>query len=142
MVYDKDFRVSPFRVLIDEITGEETFTIEPSESGLPTRIFRNLEETNLVGKADLINKHTLFDSEAKVKFGGSYTYKSRDFIIHRYSFPLLNIANDFANGDPDQIFADQNMYDASLNSGVFVRRDSGISDSFESQMNIASAYVI
>ena len=33
------------------------------------------------------------------------------------------------------------MYDASLNSGVFVRRDSGISDSFESQMNIASAYV-
>ena len=141
LVYDKDFRVSPFRVLIDEITGEETFTIEPSESGLPTRIFRNLEETNLVGKADLINKHTLFDSEAKVKFGGSYTYKSRDFIIHRYSFPLLNIANDFANGDPDQIFADQNMYDASLNSGVFVRRDSGISDSFESQMNIASAYV-
>ena len=49
--------------------------------------------------------------------------------------------NYFANGDPDQIFEDQNMYNASLNSGVFVRRDSGISDSFESQMNIASAYV-
>ena len=140
LVYDKDFRVSPFRVLIDEITGEETFTIEPSESGLPTRIFRNLEEVNLVGKADLINKHTLFSREAKVKFGGSYIYKSREFKIHRYSFPLLDIANDFANGDPDQILADENIYDASLNSGVFVRRDSGVSDSFDSQMSIAAAY--
>ena len=140
LVYDKDFRVSPFRVLVDEITGEETFTIEPSEAGLPTRIYRDLEEVDLVGKVDFINKHTLFGKEAKIKFGGSYTYKTREFIIHKFSMALLNIPNNFANGDPDQILADENIYDASINSGVYVRRDSGVSDSYDSQMSIASAY--
>ena len=140
LVYDKDFRVSPFRVLIDEVTGEETFTIEPSESGLPTRIYRSLEEGDIVGKIDLTNKHTLFEKEAKLKFGVGYIYKTREFVVERFSFPLLDIANDFANGDPDQILADENIYDASLNSGVFVRRDSGISDTYDSQMSVASAY--
>ncbi len=141
LVYDKDFRVSPFRVTVDEETGEEIFTIEPSESGLPTRIFRDLEEGNIVGKIDASQKHTLFNKEAKIKFGGGYTYKSREFAVERFSFPLLNIPTDFANGDPDLILDEENVYNASTNSGVHVRRDSGVSDTFDSQMSIASAYV-
>ena len=140
LVYDKDFRVTPFKVSIDELTGIKTYTIEPSESGLPTRIYRDLNEGNIVSNIDIINKHTFLGKEAKVKFGVGYAYKTRSFEVERFSFPLLNIASDFANGDPDQILADQNIYDASINSGVFVRRDSGISDTYDSQMSIASAY--
>lgn len=140
LVYDKDFRVTPFKVSIDELTGIETYTIEPSESGLPTRIYRDLNEGNIVSNIDIINKHTFLGKEAKLKFGVGYAYKTRSFEVERFSFPLLNIASDFANGDPDQILADQNIYDASINSGVFVRRDSGISDTYDSQMSIASAY--
>jgi len=141
LVYDKDFRVTPFKVSVDEDTGNEVFTIEPSESGLPTRTFRDLEEIDMVGKSDFTNKHTLFGSVAKLKFGAAYTYKTREFIISKYSFALLNIANDFANGDPNQVLADQNIYDSATGSGVFVRRDSGISDTYDSQMRIASGYV-
>ena len=140
LVYDKDFRVTPFKVSIDELTGIETYTIEPSESGLPTRIYRDLNEGNIVSNIDIINKHTFLGKEAKLKLGVGYAYKTRSFEVERFSFPLLNIASDFANGDPDQILADQNIYDASINSGVFVRRDSGISDTYDSQMSIASAY--
>jgi hypothetical protein len=140
LVYDKDFRVTPFKVSIDELTGIETYTIEPSESGLPTRIYRDLNEGNIVSNIDIINKHTFLGKEAKLKLGVGYAYKTRNFVVERFSFPLLNIASDFANGDPDQILADQNIYDASINSGVFVRRDSGISDTYDSQMSIASAY--
>jgi len=140
LVYDKDFRVTPFKVSIDELTGIETYTIEPSESGLPTRIYRDLNEGNIASNIDIINKHTFLGKEAKVKFGVGYAYKTRSFEVERFSFPLLNIASDFANGDPDQILADQNIYDASINSGVFVRRDSGISDTYDSQISIASAY--
>lgn len=140
LVYDKDFRVTPFKVSIDELTGIKTYTIEPSESGLPTRIYRDLNEGNIVSNIDIINKHTFLGKEAKVKFGVGYAYKTRSFEVERFSFPLLNIASDFANGDPDQILADQNIYDASINSGVFVRRDSGISDTYDSQISIASAY--
>ena len=140
LVYDKDFRVTPFKVSIDELTGIETYTIEPSESGLPTRIYRDLNEGNIVSNIDIINKHTFLGKEAKLKFGVGYAYKTRSFEVERFSFPLLNIVSDFANGDPDQILADQNIYDASINSGVFVRRDSGISDTYDSQMSIASVY--
>lgn len=140
LVYDKDFRVTPFKVSIDELTGIKTYTIEPSESGLPTRIYRDLNEGNIVSNIDIINKHTFLGKEAKLKFGVGYAYKTRSFEVERFSFPLLNIASDFANGDPDQILADQNIYDASINSGVFVRRDSGISDTYDSQISIASAY--
>ena len=140
LVYDKDFRVTPFKVSIDELTGIKTYTIEPSESGLPTRIYRDLNEGNIVSNIDIINKHTFLGKEAKLKFGVGYAYKTRSFEVERFSSPLLNIASDFANGDPDQILADQNIYDASINSGVFVRRDSGISDTYHSQMSIASAY--
>ena len=140
LVYDKDFRVTPFKVSIDELTGIETYTIEPSESGLPTRIYRDLNEGNIVSNIDIINKHIFLGKEAKLKLGVGYAYKTRKFVVERFSFPLLNIVSDFANGDPDQILADQNIYDASINSGVFVRRDSGISDTYDSQMSIASAY--
>lgn len=140
LVYDKDFRVTPFKVSIDELTGIETYTIEPSESGLPTRIYRDLNEGNIVSNIDIINKHTFLGKEAKLKLGVGYAYKTRKFVVERFSFPLLNIVSDFANGDPDQILADQNIYDASINSGVFVRRDSGISDTYDSQMSIASVY--
>ena len=140
LVYDKDFRVTPFKVSIDELTGIETYTIEPSESGLPTRIYRDLNEGNIVSNIDIINKHTFLGKEAKLKLGVGYAYKTRKFVVERFSFPLLNIVSDFANGDPDQILADQNIYDASINSGVFVRRDSGISDTYDSQISIASAY--
>ncbi|MFT4800833.1 MAG: hypothetical protein ACI93N_000596 [Flavobacteriaceae bacterium] len=140
LVNDKDFRVTPFKVSVDELTGEETYTIEPSEAGLPTRIYRNLEEGNIVSNIDLTNKHAFLGKEAKLKFGGDYTYKTREFVIEKFSFPLLNIVSDFANGDPDQILADENIYDASLNSGVFVRRDSGISDTYDSQISVSSAY--
>ena len=140
LVYDKDFRVTPFKVSIDELTGIKTYTIEPSESGLPTRIYRDLNEGNIVSNIDIINKHTFLGKEAKLKLGVGYAYKTRKFVVERFSFPLLNIVSDFANGDPDQILADQNIYDASINSGVFVRRDSGISDTYDSQMSIASAY--
>lgn len=36
-VYDKDFRVTPFRISIDPNTNEETYTIQPSESGDASR---------------------------------------------------------------------------------------------------------
>ena len=29
--------------------------------------------------------------------------KTRNFVVERFSFPLLNIASDFANGDPDRL---------------------------------------
>ncbi|QNJ97717.1 TonB-dependent receptor [Constantimarinum furrinae] len=141
LVYDKDFRVTPFRVTIDPETNEEIFTIEPSESGDASRYFRDLEEVNLSGKLGIDRKHQLFGYDAKLKFGGAYTYKQRDFSIEKYSFPLINIASTIFGGDPDALLSEENIYDAETNSGVYVREDSNESDAFDSEITIGAAYI-
>jgi hypothetical protein len=141
LVYDKDFRVTPFRVRVDPETNEEIFTIEPSESGDASRYFRDLEEVNLAGKLGIDRKHTLFGYDAKLKFGGAYTYKQRDFSIEKFSFPLINIASTTFEGDPDALLSEENIYNAETNSGTYVREDSNESDAFDSEITIAAAYI-
>ncbi|QIE59697.1 TonB-dependent receptor plug domain-containing protein [Rasiella rasia] len=140
-IEDKDFRVTPFRVSTNPDTGEETFTIEPSESGVPSRFFRDLEEINLAGKLDIEKKHSLFSYDAKTKFGGGYTFKNRTFEVVKFSIPVLNFPSASINGDPDLILADENVYDPATNSGFYIRQDSNDSDSYDSDVSVASGYV-
>ncbi|OAB80465.1 TonB-dependent receptor [Cochleicola gelatinilyticus] len=137
---DKDFRVTPFRVSTNPDTGEEVFTIEPSESGIPSRFYRNLEEISLAGKLALEKKHSLFGFDAKTKFGGAYTYKQRDFEVTKYSVALLNFPSASLGGDPNQILSDENIYDPATNSGFYIREDSNDSDSFDSEITVAAGY--
>src|SRR5690606_30702803 len=119
-VEDKDFRSTPFRVSINPNTNEETYTIEPSESGDATRFFRSLEELDLAGKIDLEKEHKLFGFDAKTKIGGAYTYKKRDFDVIKYSLPLLNFSSATLGGDPDQLLSPENIYDPNTGSGTYL----------------------
>lgn len=141
IIDDKDFRVTPFRVFIDSETGEEVYSIEPSESGDASRFYRNLQEINLAGKLGIDKKHKLFGYDAKIKFGGAYTYKQREFAIDQFAFPILNVPSNAYGGDPNQVLADENIFDADTNSGTFVRRDSNISDTFDSEITVAAGYI-
>ncbi len=134
-VDDKDFRTTPFKV------GEEdgVFTIEPSESGDATRFFRELDEINVASKLDLTRKHMLFEKDAKLKFGGAFTYKQRDFGTTRFSTPFLDFNSALLNGDPNAIFG-QYAFDAESESGFYVRQDSNENDQYESNINLGALY--
>jgi TonB-dependent receptor len=134
-VDDKDFRVTPFRI------DSGTPTVEPSEAGDPTRLYRELQEINLAGRVDATRRHKLFSEPAKFSFGAGYTYKNRDFLVDQYSFILQNFQGTAFNGDPNQILAPENIYDPATNSGVAVRSDFNITNNFDSQITIGSAYV-
>jgi outer membrane receptor for ferrienterochelin and colicin len=134
-VYDKDFRVTPFRI------DGSTPTIEPSEAGDPTRLFRELEEINLASRVDVTKKHNLFSEPAKFKFGVGYTYKNRDFAVDQYSFILQNFQSAQFNGDANQLLMPGNIYDPATGSGVAVRSDFNITNNFDSQITIGSVYV-
>ena len=77
-VTDPDLRLTPFR------WDEQKYTIEPSESGDPTRIWRYLDEYILTGKVDLTKNYSIFNRESKFKIGSTYTFKERDFEILNY----------------------------------------------------------
>ena len=106
-VYDKDHRITPLQV-----TQEGNYIISPSASSYPIRIWRTLEEINLVGKLDVNKKYTLFNNPAKVKFGGGYTYKYRDFKIDDYTFTITNPTTGLSveNGVADNLLAENNIW--------------------------------
>ncbi|MFZ9046741.1 MAG: TonB-dependent receptor domain-containing protein [Cyclobacteriaceae bacterium] len=95
-IQDKDLRVTPFR------TDGGTPSVEPSESGDPTRIWRDLTEENYVGRLDMTKKYSLFAGEAKFKAGFYYTYKDRDFNIPIYRYLRFEGSPQWT-GNPDQI---------------------------------------
>lgn len=86
-----------------------------TEAGLPERIWRYLEEYNFSSRIDLTKDYNLFGRIAKLKFGGSYTYKMRDFEIQ--SFQILTGNTQFT-GNPDELFAEENLFSSDNINGV------------------------
>ncbi len=85
-----------------------------TEVGFPERIWRELEEINLAGVFHITKDFEAFGEDAKLKFGGAYTYKERDFIIRNYA---INIRNVPLTGDPNEIFKAENLWPYNGNIG-------------------------
>ncbi|SFG46719.1 TonB-dependent receptor [Algoriphagus hitonicola] len=104
---DPDIRFTRFRLPNNTIS---------TEVGLPTRIWRELEEMNLVNKVDLTRRITAFQSEGKLRFGGSYVMKDRDFNIQTFQFATGN--TDLSAGDPNAILNPENLFSEDNRNGV------------------------
>jgi len=78
-----------------------------TESGFPERIWRDLSEINLVGLFHVTKEYDFRGEKAKLNFGGSYTYKERDFMIRKFS---MNERNLKMTGNPDEIFRPENLW--------------------------------
>lgn len=82
------------------------FTIG-TESGNPERIWRFLTEYNLAGKMDITRNLTMFERDGKLKFGGAYTYKERDYSIQ--GFQIIPFRVEIAD-DPDILLSNENRW--------------------------------
>ncbi|MDD4226132.1 MAG: TonB-dependent receptor [Mariniphaga sp.] len=85
-----------------------------TEVGFPERIWRELREVNLAGVLHLTKEMKMFGKDAKLKFGGAYTWKERDFIIRNFA---LNIRNIPLTGDPNELFMNENLWPYNGNVG-------------------------
>ena len=136
-IQDKDIRVTPFEY--DPDSGE--YFISPSSAGSPQRIWRDLEEVNLVGKLDLTKRHNLFGSKARLLFGGQYTYKERDFSIDNYQLRVQGGTGVAYGGDADQLLATENIWTVNTRKGTFAEGNFEPTNTFNANQNIAAAYV-
>jgi hypothetical protein len=102
---DPDIRKTAFTV--NRANGDSTF--QPGAAGLPNRIWRSLDEINIVGKLDVINEHKLFSETAKLKFGVNYTYKERDYLILEFNLRAPGRQPNYG-GDPNNVLTDENLY--------------------------------
>lgn len=83
--------------------------ISAGAAGVPNRIWRELDETNLVGKVDITKEYRMLNEDAKLKFGSSQTFKERDYEILVYQVQINGRQPDWL-GDPDEIFSQENLF--------------------------------
>ncbi len=78
-----------------------------TEVGFPIRSWRELNEINLAGVLNLTKEFVLKNQTIKLKFGGAYTYKNRDYNLKNFA---INIRGVSLTGDPNEIFAKDNLW--------------------------------
>jgi len=112
-VMDKNHRITPLQQ-----SGEGDYFISPSASTFPLQLWRNLIEENWAAKIDIDKTIELFGKPAKLKFGGAYTYKFRDFSIDDYTFNISGDDSFIADGNVDNLLAPENLWNPTTDSGT------------------------
>ena len=102
-IKDKDVRTTSF-----EVVDNGTFQIK--ENDKPTRIWRNLDELNLVGKLDLERKLKLFNNDSKLKFGTLGSFKEREYDIYSFRINVPDNMGILNNGNPDNLLKSSNLW--------------------------------
>ena len=130
-IIDPDIRFLRFR-LPNQTVG--------SEVGLPERIWRYLEEYNVSSKVDVEKEYQLMGNKSKLRFGGSYTFKERDYEIQSFQ---INPGNTIFTGDPDELFREENLFSPDNINGVryeplFIPNNP---NKFNSSVNHVGAYI-
>lgn len=113
-----------------------------TESGFPERIWRDLEEVNLAGLMHITKEFEVRGQNARLRFGGAYTFKERDFAIRSFA---LNIRNVPLIGDPDELFLPENLWPLDGNSSKGTTYEAPFvpvnPNQFNSRTNNAAGYV-
>lgn len=112
-----DWRISPtLSKIVEPDIRKTAFTytssdtvLSPGAAGYPVRIWRNLEEINMVAKVDFKKDHNLFGEGSILKFGASQVYKERDFEILQYNLQFFGSQPEY-NGNPDNVLRDEFLY--------------------------------
>lgn len=102
--YDPDIRKAAFSL------GPNDIFVNAGEGGNPARLWRDLSELNAVGKVDITKKYTFNGEAANLKFGGSYTFKERDYEILQYDVQFFGGSQSFPSGDPNEILDPSRVY--------------------------------
>jgi TonB-dependent receptor len=136
-VMDKGHRITPFQ----QTDSGESF-LSPSAATFPIQLWRNLIEENWAAKFDFDKTIALFGRPAKLKFGGAYTYKFRDFSIDDYTFNIQGDASYIANGDADNLLSSENVWTPGGGGTHLISIDTfNPIDAFEGEQNIGATYV-
>ena len=124
--------------------NEDTvYTIDPAKQDVPARYWRSMKEKNLEAKLDLSLPFKFIKQDAKLKFGGKFLRKDRDFTERRFD---INDNNDSFDGDVAEYLADDNIGMNAptypINYGVFVSDATQLSNTYSAYQNVFAVYAM
>lgn len=137
-VMDKNHRITPFQ----QSDSGNSF-LSASASTLPIQLWRNLLEESWNGKLDFDKTIELFNRPAKIKFGGAYTYKFRDFSIDDYTFNIRGPQSFITDGNVDNLLNTDNVWTPESDSGTYlISADTfNPNDAYEGEQHIGATYL-
>ncbi len=125
--WEIDWRISPtFSNLEDPDIRKAAFTtnfgtpeLDAGAAGFPTRIWRYLDEFDIVGRIDITKNGGLLGRDSRYKFGSSVVYKDRDYEILQYNLAIFQSLPNWPSTDPNIILQDQYIYPNFNGGGVY-----------------------
>ncbi len=95
---------------------------------------------NIASRADVTRNYTFRDEKAKLKVGGGYTFKKRDYEINGFS---IFTGNTEVTDDPNTIFQSDNFFNRENTEGLYYAPQfiPNNANAFESQVQNIAAYV-
>ncbi len=136
-VDEPDIRLTGFEVLEN---GQ--YQIAPSVGADITRTFRNLQEDNYNGKLNIVKKLNIGERESKIKLGGQFSLKERDFGIYNYNFRILQQGKLDLQGNPNNLLIEDNIWSPETNSGTYIQGNIQPSNIFNARQNVYAAYIM
>ncbi|MBI9071989.1 MAG: TonB-dependent receptor [Melioribacteraceae bacterium] len=106
--------------------GDTTYTIQGSNFSDPSRYFRSLTDNNNTYKVDF--SLPLESISSKLKFGGYYQTKDRDFKERIFTYKTVNSVFNELNGNIDEYFSHDN-------AGIISQNDAGTRFTFGNTIN-------
>ncbi|WMN12550.1 TonB-dependent receptor [Marivirga salinae] len=148
--WDIDWRVSPtFSTLEDPDIRKTAFSavntdnprFAAGEAGNPSRIWRSLNEFNINSKIDITKKYSFNDADAKFKFGGSHTYKNRDYEILFFDVQFFE-SQSWPNPSQEVVLNEENLFPSETN-GIYYQsgNNNPNPNAYSSNVNNTAFYV-
>jgi len=121
--------------------GTDGFVIG-TESGFPERTWRELDEMNLGGVLHTTKKFSFNGQDAKLKLGGAYTYKERNFNVRTFA---INVRDLPLTGNPNELFSEENLWPYQDDVGRGTTYEANFvpdnANKFDANMNYIAGYV-
>jgi outer membrane receptor protein involved in Fe transport len=145
---EPDFRTFTTRKIPHPVFEGEylAYYIKQSSDRVPTRFYRDLEQSNFDNKLDLSLPFNQWNGlSSKVSVGGSYLTKDRTYTERRYSFissdpNLKGEVNNYL--DPENLLQYNGDVIANPEDGVYLREFPTLRNNYEANQQVAAAYAM
>lgn len=138
---EPDNRITAFEMVprVEDISYE----LNPSVGAGVNRIWRNLQEQNYTGHIDVLYQFDLNSQRtSELKFGFASSLKDRDYTILNYLFRVERSSQIAINGNPDNLFRPENIWDPSARIGTYVKGNFEPANTYQANQMISAGYVM